>query len=63
MSFTEINSAAQDWNEEVMGDTFTYAATSGGSTTSGLLGVFNEVTEDYVFSDGSTRKRTGLRLE
>lgn len=59
-AFDDINAAAQDWNEDVMGDAFSYQATSGGSTTSGLVGVFNQVDENYEFSDGSTRKLTSL---
>ena len=60
MGFDAINSAAQQFNEAVMGETCSYTAPNGGSTTSGLVGVFNQVEQQYEFADGSTRQTTSL---
>ena len=57
--FDDINSTAADFNEAVMGESFSYT-TRAGATTSGLVGVFNRVEAVYAFEDVSQRKETSL---
>lgn len=58
-AFDDINDAAADFNESVMGESFSYT-TLAGSTTSGLVGVFNTVEMDFTFQDFSQRRETRL---
>ncbi len=58
-AFDDINAAAADLNEDVMGESFTYT-TPAGSTTSGLVGVFNTVEAEFTFQDFSQRKDVRL---
>jgi hypothetical protein len=64
MGFNEQTAAGQEFSEnpEVFGESFTYTAPNGGSTTSGLIGVFNQVEIEYSFSDFSTKKMTMLTV-
>ena len=57
--FNNINAGAADFNEAVMGESFSYTSTAG-VTTSGLLGVFNQASAEYSFEDFSMRKKTDL---
>ncbi len=62
MGFNEVTAAAQEFSEgtEVFGESFSYTAPNGGTTTSGLVGVFNQVEIEYQFDDFSTKKVTAL---
>lgn len=62
MGFNEVTAAGQAFSEdtEIFGEGFTYTAPSGGTTTSGLVGVFNQVEIEYQFEDFSTKKLTAL---
>jgi len=62
MGFNEVTAAGQDFSEgtEIFGESFTYTAPNGGATTSGLVGVFNQVEIEYQFDDFSTKKMTAL---
>lgn len=57
MSFNSVAAAGQAFAENAMGETLTHTSTLG-VATSGLVGVFNQVTEDFVFNDFSTKKVT-----
>lgn len=52
MGFNEINNAAQQWNEDVMGDSFTY------DSSYSFTGVFAQVEVEYQFDEFSTRMLT-----
>jgi hypothetical protein len=54
-AFDDINDAAADFNESVMGESFTYTSTAG-STTSGLVGVFNQAQAEFSMEEFSTRQ-------
>jgi hypothetical protein len=62
MGFNEVTAAGQSFSEgsEVFGESFTYTAPNGGATTSGLVGVFNQVEIEYQFADFSVKKLTML---
>lgn len=62
MGFNDITAAVQDFSENtsVFGESFTYTAPNGGATTSGLVGVLNQVEIEYQFDEFSTKKLTGL---
>jgi len=62
MGFNEQTAAGQEFSEnsEVFGESFTYTAPNGGATTSGLVGVFNQVEIEYQFDDFTTKKITSL---
>ena len=62
MGFNEVTAAGQAFSEgtSIFGESFTYTAPNGGATTSGLIGVFNQVEIEYQFSEFSTDKKTGL---
>jgi hypothetical protein len=62
MGFNEVTAAAEAFSEdpEIFGESFTYTAPNGGATTSGLIGVFNQVQIEYQFDEFSTKKLTGL---
>ena len=53
-AFDDLNTAAQSFAETSMGEDFTYVSPTG-VTTSGLRGVFNQVTQDFQFSEFSTK--------
>ena len=61
MGFNEVTAAGQSFSEDttVFGESFTYTAPNGGATTSGLVGVFNQVESEYQFDEYSTKKLTG----
>lgn len=52
MSFNGINARAQQWNEDVMGDAFTY------DSSYSFTGVFAQVEVEYQFDEYSTRMLT-----
>lgn len=58
-AFTEIHDAAADFNEDVMGEAFTYTSTAG-VTTSGLVGVFNQAQAEFSFEDFSQRRTVDM---
>jgi hypothetical protein len=62
MGFNEVTAAGQSFSEgtSIFGESFTYTAPNGGATTSGLIGVFNQVEIEYQFDEFSTKKKTGL---
>ena len=62
MGFNDVTAAVQAFSEdsEIFGESFTYTAPNGGATTSGLVGVFNQVEIEYQFDDFSTKKVTAL---
>lgn len=58
-AFDDINDATADFNEAVMGETFSYTSTAS-VTSSGLLGVFNQAQAEYSFEDFSMRQKIDL---
>jgi hypothetical protein len=62
MGFNEVTAAGQSFSEgtSIFGESFTYTAPNGGATTSGLVGVFNQVEIEYGFDEFSTKKVTGI---
>lgn len=58
-SFDDINATTADFNESVMGETFTYTSTAGAQTT-GLLGVFNQAQAQFSMEDFSMRRTVDL---
>ncbi len=56
-AFDTLNAAAQDFAETMMGETFSYRAPNG-VTTAGLVGVFNQVSQDFQFGDFSVKQVT-----
>lgn len=58
-AFDDLNSAAADFNEAVMGESFSYTSTAG-STTSSLTGVFNQAQEQFGFEEFSQRRTVDL---
>jgi hypothetical protein len=58
-SFDDINDTAADFNESVMGESFSYTSTAG-STTTGLLGVFNQAEATFSMEDFSMRRTVDL---
>jgi len=58
-AFDDLNAAAATFNQAVMGETFSYTSPAG-STTSGLVGVFNRVAVAYEFQDFAQRATTDL---
>ncbi len=60
-AFDDFNKAGQQFAEDVMGETFSHTSKAG-TVTSGLVGVFNQVTQDYVMQDFSTRKDTAYTV-
>lgn len=58
-AFTDLNTAAATFNQNVMGESFSYTSPSG-TTTTGLTGVFNQVAQAFSFEDFSTRRETSL---
>ncbi|NBW14604.1 MAG: hypothetical protein EBR82_42055 [Caulobacteraceae bacterium] len=59
MGFAEINARAGRFAEQTMGETFSYTSLAS-VTTSGLVGVFNQVEAEYIFEDASQRRQTDL---
>lgn len=57
--FNDINAAAADFNEDAMGESFSYTSTAG-VTTSGLVGVFNQAAASYSFEDFSMARKVDL---
>lgn len=57
MGFDSLNAAGQDYAEANMGEAFSYRSPAG-VVTSGLVGVFNQVVQDFQFSDFSVKKVT-----
>ena len=62
MGFNEVTAAGQDFSEntEIFGEVFSYTAPNGGATTSGLVGVFNQVELTFTLADFSFQKITAL---
>lgn len=60
-AFYDIAASAAEFSENVMGEAFSYTS-PGGTTTSGLLGVFNQVEATYTFEDSSQRRVVELDL-
>lgn len=60
-AFDTLNSAVAGFNEDVMGESFTYT-TPAGVTTSGLTGVFNQAAAQFSMEDFSMRRVTDLVL-
>jgi hypothetical protein len=60
-AFTAIHGAASAFNESVMGETFSYTSLAS-STTSGLVGVFNQAQAAFDFQDFSQRRTVDLTL-
>ena len=58
-AFTDLNTTAATFSENVMGESFSYTSPAG-ATTSGLTGVFNQVQAAFSFEDFSTRRTTDL---
>jgi hypothetical protein len=58
-AFDDINDAAADFNESVMGEPFTYTSTAG-TLTSGLVGVFNQAQAQFSMEDFSMRRTVDL---
>lgn len=58
-AFDDINDSAADFNESVMGESFTYTSTAG-ATTSGLVGVFNQAQVQFSMEDFSMRRTVDL---
>lgn len=58
-AFDDLNAAAADFNESVMGESFSYTSMAG-ATTSGLTGVFNQAQEQFSFEDFSQRRVVDL---
>lgn len=58
-AFNDLNAAAADFNEAVMGESFTYTSTAG-TVTSGLTGVFNQAAAEFSFEEFSTRRTVDL---
>lgn len=58
-SFDDINDSAADFNESVMGESFSYTSTAG-ATTTGLLGVFNQAEAQFSMEDFSMRRTVDL---
>jgi hypothetical protein len=60
-AFDDINDLAADFNEALMGESFSYTSPAG-VTVSGLTGVFNQVAVDYAFEDYAQRAQTEVVL-
>lgn len=58
-AFDDLNAAAADFNEAVMGETFSYTSTAG-ATVTGLVGVFNQAQEQFAFEEFSQRRTVDL---
>ena len=58
-AFDTLNSAAADFNETVMGESFSYTSPAG-SALAGLVGVFNQAQEQFSFEDFSQRRAVDL---
>lgn len=58
-TFDDINAAAADFNEGLMGESFSYTSPAG-VTKSGLVGVFNQVSTQFGMDDFSLRRSTEL---
>jgi len=64
MGFNDVTAAVQAFSEdsEMFGESFTYTAPNGGATTSGLVGVCDEVVIDFQFDEFTTKKITVLTV-
>lgn len=60
-AFDTLNARAADFAEANMGEPFSYTSPAG-VTTSGLVGVFNQVEATYTLEDFSQRRETELTL-
>lgn len=61
MTFNAINVLVQQFAETNMGETFSYTPQIGSAVT-GLVGVFNQVSQDFVFEDAGIRKNTNYTV-
>ena len=57
--FDTLNATAAAFNDTTMGESFTYTST-GGTLTSGLTGVFNQVATQFGMEDFSIRQTVSL---
>lgn len=57
MGFNSIVAAGQSFAEDNFGETFSYTSPAG-IVTAGLVGVFNQVTQDFQFDDFSSKTVT-----
>lgn len=58
-AFDDLNASVADFNESVMGESFSYTSTAG-TTTSGLTGVFNQAQAQFDTADFSMRRTVDL---
>ena len=58
-AFNDLNTRAAEFAEDTMGEAFSYTSLAG-VTTSGLVGVFNQVESTYLFDDHSQRRTVEL---
>ena len=58
-AFEDIHQAAGEFNESLMGESFSYTSLAG-TTTSGLVGVFNQAQLSFDFADFSQRRTVDL---
>lgn len=58
-AFDDINGAAADFNEDVMGESFSYTSPAG-ATASGLTGVFNQAQAQFSMEEFSMRRVVDL---
>lgn len=61
-AFDDMNAAAAIFNEAVMGGVFTHTPAAGGSTTSGLLGVFAQPQAAFDLGDFSQKQTVALTV-
>ena len=60
-TFDDLNLAAQSFAEDNMGETFSYTSPTN-VVTSGLVGVFSQVTQEFQFSDFTFKKNTDYNV-
>jgi len=58
-AFDDINAATADFNESVMGESFSYTSTAS-VTTTGLVGVFNQAAAQFSMEEFSMRRTVDL---
>lgn len=58
-AFDDLNAATADFNESVMGESFSYTSTAS-VTTTGLTGVFNQAQAQFSMEDFALRRTVDL---
>jgi hypothetical protein len=58
-AFDDLNASVADFNEAVMGESFSYTSTAG-VTTSGLTGVFNQAQAQFSMEEFAMRQTVDL---